>query len=118
MSDEDIDALVEKVYGRLVEKDKAKKQASLQQQYFSHLRVAVNLSQSNESAVNNIAFVNKQYGIEIPKHLYRLASYLGSTKQYGDVHTYLATADTIYKKPLTDKEQKILVRLAKILSLR
>jgi hypothetical protein len=47
-----------------------------------------------------------------------LASYLGSTKQYGDVNTYLATADTIYKKPLTDKEQKILVRLAKILSLR
>ncbi len=118
MSDEDIDALVEKLYGRLVEKDKAKKQASLQQNYFSHLRVAVNLSQSNETAIKNVAYVNKQYGVEIPNHLYRLASYLGSTKQYGDVNTYLATADTIYKKPLTDKEQKILVRLAKILSLR
>lgn len=121
MSDDDIEILVEKVVNRLVEEENTKstkKQAKLQQQYFSHLRVAVNLSQSNESAVNNIAFVNKQYGIEIPKHLYRLASYLGSTKQYGDVHTYLATADTIYKKPLTDKEQKILVRLAKILSLK
>jgi len=121
MSDEDIESLVEKVVGRLVEEENTKstkKQAKLQQSYFSHLRVAVNLSQSNESAIKNVAYVNKQYGVEIPNHLYRLASYLGSTKQYGDVNTYLATADTIYKKPLTDKEQKILVRLAKILSLR
>lgn len=121
MSDEDIESLVEKVVGRLVDEENTKstkKQAKLQQSYFSHLRVAVNLSQSNETAIKNVAYVNKQYGVEIPNHLYRLASYLGSTKQYGDVNTYLATADTIYKKPLTDKEQKILVRLAKILSLR
>jgi hypothetical protein len=118
MSDSDIKSLVGKVMDRLVEEDKTKKQASLQEQYFSHLRVAVELSQSNDAIVKNVAFVNKQYGVEIPKHLYRLASYLGNTKQYGDVNTYLATADTIYKKPLTIKEQKILVRLAKILSLK
>ncbi len=119
LSDEDLEALVSKVMTRLVDEDKNKKQANdAQHKYFSHLRVAVNLSQSNESAIKNIAYVNKQYGVSIPKHLYRLASYLGSTKQYSDVNTYLATADTIYQKPLTIKEQKILVRLAKILSLR
>lgn len=119
LSDEDLEALVSKVMTRLVDEDKNKKQANDEQhKYFSHLRVAVNLSQSNESAIKNIAYVNQQYGVSIPKHLYRLASYLGSTKQYSDVNTYLATADTIYQKPLTIKEQKILVRLAKILSLR
>lgn len=80
--------------------------------------MAVDLSQSNESAIKNIAYVNTQYGIDIPNHLYRLAGYLGNTKQYNDVNTYLATADSISKKPLTSNEQNILVRLAKILSLK
>ncbi|NBP58103.1 hypothetical protein EBU71_16515 [bacterium] len=121
MSDEDIEILVSKVVNRLVDEENTKgkkKEANLKQKYFQHLKVAVDLSQSNESAIKNIAYVNTQYGIDIPNHLYRLAGYLGNTKQYNDVNTYLATADSISKKPLTSNEQNILVRLAKILSLK
>jgi hypothetical protein len=85
--------------------------------YLSALDACVKTAKSIDEAVLNITLVNNHYGVHIPPHLYKIASKLGSSTKYNDVDKYLKKASSLHGKILSRKDQVILVRLAKLLSL-
>jgi hypothetical protein len=86
-------------------------------QYLNALEIAVKTASSTEEAVLNLTLVNNHYGVNIPPHVYKLASKLGSTSNHKDVDSFLKKASTLHGKILSSSEARILVRLAKILSI-
>jgi hypothetical protein len=93
-----------------------KKISKVVKNYTHALDVAIKVAKSDIDAIKNIAYVNENFGIELPSHLYKLACKLGSAKQYGSLDTFLIVADEYSKKPLKDNEKMILVKFAKLLS--
>lgn len=114
MSDEQLDSLVGNVFDRLVQQSKQQTKTA----YFNHLRYAVSNAQNNAQAIQNIAYVNKQHGINLSKDMYKLAHLLGKANLYDSLKTFLSVANTLSNRPLNYQEQENLVKLAKILSLR
>ena len=85
--------------------------------YMSLLDASVKTAKSVEEAVLNISLVNNHCNVQIPTHVYKLASLLGSTSQYNDVVDYLEQASYLNGKTLSKQDSMRLVRLAKLLSL-
>ena len=85
--------------------------------YFSKLERGVKSASSVEEAVLNISLVNTQHGVEIPAYLYKLASIIGSSRNQ-TVKVYLKQASQLSGKVLSHKDASVLVRLAKLLSLK
>ena len=86
-------------------------------QYMGFLNASVKTAKSVEEAVLNISLVNNHYNVQIPTHIYKLASMLGTTTEYFDVVDYLEQANNLNGKKLSRQDAFRLVRLAKILSL-
>jgi len=86
-------------------------------QYMGLLGSSVKTAKTVEEAVLNISLVNSHYNVQIPTHIYKLASLLGTTAQYFDVVDYLEQANYLNGKKLSKQDSYRLVRLAKILSL-
>jgi hypothetical protein len=85
--------------------------------YISLLDASVKTAKSVEEAVLNITLVNNHCDVQIPSHIYKLASVLGTTSQYNDVVDYLEQASYLNGKKLSKQDTLRLVRLAKLLSL-
>jgi hypothetical protein len=87
--------------------------------YLEGLEVAVKTARSSDEALLNISLVNSHYGVVIPAHLYKLAGILSASRnKRQSVTSYLKSASRLHGKILSDKDQLILVRLAKLLSLK
>jgi len=85
--------------------------------YMSLLDASVKTAKSVEEAVLNITLVNNHCNVQIPTHIYKLASVLGTTTQYNGVVDYLEQANYLNGKKLSKQDTLRLVRLAKLLSL-
>ena len=85
--------------------------------YMSLLDASVKTAKSVEEAVLNISLVNNHCNVQIPNHIYKLASLLGTTAKYNNVVDYLEQADYLNGKKLSKQDTLRLVRLAKLLSL-
>ena len=85
--------------------------------YMSLLDASVKTAKSVEEAVLNITLVNNHCNVQIPTHVYKLASVLGTTTQYNGVVDYLEQANYLNGKKLSKQDTLRLVRLAKLLSL-
>ena len=85
--------------------------------YLSLLDASVKTANSVEEAVLNISLVNSHCKVQIPTHIYKLASKLGTSAQYSNVSDYLEIATYLNGKKLSKQDSVCLVRLAKLLSL-
>lgn len=85
--------------------------------YMSLLDASVKTAKSVQEAVLNITLVNNYCDVQIPTHIYKLASVLGTTTQYNGVGDYLEQANYLNGQSLSAQDTLRLVRLAKLLSL-
>ena len=85
--------------------------------YMSLLDASVKTAKSVEEAVLNITLVNNHCAVQIPTHIYKLASVLGTTAHYNGVVDYLEQANYLNGQSLSKQDTLRLVRLAKLLSL-
>jgi hypothetical protein len=85
--------------------------------YISLLDASVKTAKTIEEAVLNINLVNTHCNVQIPTHIYKLASQLGTTTQYNGVVDYIDQANYLNGKKLSQQDTLRLVRLAKLISL-
>lgn len=85
--------------------------------YMSLLDASVKTAKTVEEAVLNITLVNNHCAVQIPTHIYKLASVLGTTAHYNGVVDYLEQANYLNGQSLSKQDTLRLVRLAKLLSL-
>lgn len=92
---------------------------SLERLYRQGVGSLVKTAKDNTIFLNQMILHNTNFGIYIPKRIYKVALQAGPTAKYGkNIQRYLKVCEDIHGRRLTSGEAKTLIRLGHLLSLR
>lgn len=95
------------------------KQAGLKRaKYLNDVRRVLLASKNDQDVIRGIALLNADNAIFVPKVLYRAALKVGGTHRYASLQNFLDKCAGVLDRPPTVDESKILIRLAKLLTIR